>query len=1031
MRPLKIEMSAFGPYKEKESIDFSKLAHHQLFVISGPTGAGKTTVFDAICFALYGTASGSDRQNISMLRSHFADDDVHTSVSFIFRLREKTYRVFRQLGHKKAGNKTATGEKYELYEILADNSEVPAVERQIVTEINKKLEQLIGLTEDQFKQIVMLPQGEFRKLLTSETENKEAILRRLFKTEKYKQFNLILQEKRDHLLRQFTEEKKMLNHFMDQVTAVTEVREGSPLALLLQQETYNSGQVVEALLSEWEFLCDKERTERQAYETAQQSYENQLAVLNESINLNEKFVQKEQKEASLQQLLKQTDNYKQKETTLEAANEAAKIMPYETQLKERKTELTSYIIKQKDLEEKNVQVKKLYEQAVEMYEKEVMQEGEREKLKREVDRLESFLPIVEQMAKNEKRLEEQRKQIEQNRVTVEGINKKISENERQLDAKKHAIESAEAQLKSLGKIEEKLHALREKYHVVNEFHKIHDQAMESKGKLNRAQTIFTEEKEKYNQLESVWFNQQAVVLASHLHDGEACPVCGSSDHPNKATNNGASITKEQIEEKKQYMEKLEQRLKKIEQSHFELEGRWKMYKQKMDEYELSIKHLDETKATIKQEGQQLKDTIDKLKLLEKEYDTNRKAIGALEEDIKVQRKKKEELDQKYAEINAIYRSETSLFIADKKEIPEEIQQIDRLRSYLQKTRSTVLQKEEQFKRAETNMRETEKEHLSVTQSIQYMKEMIQDAQKKVTELEETFQSQLARASFETVEDYESAKLQEDDRNQLQQEIQAYYDQKSLVEHQLEELNNLLQHKQKVDTTVLKTEVEQLKTTYEHAFEKLQKTKHQSERVHELKENIEELSTRVKGIEEEVVVVEDVYDAIRGQNNLKISFERYLQIDYLDQITQAANERFHSLTNGQYYLIRSERQETHGRQSGLAIDVYDAYTGLTRDVKTLSGGEKFIASLCLALGMSDVIQSFQGGVSIETMFIDEGFGSLDDESLQKAIDALVQLQQSGRMIGVISHVEELKSIFPAMLEVTKTKEGYSKTAFKIK
>ena len=139
MRPLKIEMSAFGPYKEKESIDFSKLAHHQLFVISGPTGAGKTTVFDAICFALYGTASGSDRQNISMLRSHFADDDVHTSVTFIFRLRDKTYRVFRQLGHKKAGNKTATGEKYELYEILADNSEVPAVERQIVTEINKNL----------------------------------------------------------------------------------------------------------------------------------------------------------------------------------------------------------------------------------------------------------------------------------------------------------------------------------------------------------------------------------------------------------------------------------------------------------------------------------------------------------------------------------------------------------------------------------------------------------------------------------------------------------------------------------------------------------------------------------------------------------------------------------------------------------------------------------------------------------------------------------------------------------------------------
>src|SRR5699024_6229347 len=156
---------------------------------------------------------------------------------------------------------------------------------------------------------------------------------------------------------------------------------------------------------------------------------------------------------------------------------------------------------------------------------------------------------------------------------------------------------------------------------------------------------------------------------------------------------------------------------------------------------------------------------------------------------------------------------------------------------------------------------------------------------------------------------------------------------------------------------------------------------------------------------------ELYDVIREQNAKKISFERYLQIDYLEQITHAANERFRLLTNGQFHLIRSDRQEAYGKQSGLAIDVYDAYTGQTRDVKTLSGGEKFIASLCLALGMSDVIQSFQGSISIDTMFIDEGFGSLDEESLHKSIDALVSLQQTGRMIGVISHVEELKTMVP--------------------
>ncbi len=197
------------------------------------------------------------------------------------------------------------------------------------------------------------------------------------------------------------------------------------------------------------------------------------------------------------------------------------------------------------------------------------------------------------------------------------------------------------------------------------------------------------------------------------------------------------------------------------------------------------------------------------------------------------------------------------------------------------------------------------------------------------------------------------------------------------------------------------------------------------------DKITEAEKRVRESERQLAVLSDLYDVIRGQNQHKVSFERYLQIEYLEQIIEAANLRLKKLSNGQYDLIRSDRQETHGRQSGLALDIYDAYTGQTRDVKTLSGGEKFNASLCLALGMSDVIQSFQGNISIETMFIDEGFGTLDEEALNKAIDTLVDLQQSGRMIGVISHVQELKSIFPAILEVKKTKEGHSQAQFILK
>src|SRR5690625_5260062 len=196
-------------------------------------------------------------------------------------------------------------------------------------------------------------------------------------------------------------------------------------------------------------------------------------------------------------------------------------------------------------------------------------------------------------------------------------------------------------------------------------------------------------------------------------------------------------------------------------------------------------------------------------------------------------------------------------------------------------------------------------------------------------------------------------------------------------------------------------------------------------------NLQDIWKRSEKLEQKLSLVVELHDTVRGQNEQKISLERFLQIDFLEQIMQAANVRFYDLSNGQYRLLRSDRQESRGRQSGLSIDVYDTYTSQTRDVKTLSGGEKFIASLCLALGMSDVIQSFQGSISMDTMFIDEGFGSLDEESLHKSIDALISLQETGRTIGVISHVEELKTIFPAMLEVNKTKEGYSETRFVLK
>src|SRR5699024_9491997 len=251
---------AFGPYKDKEEIDFTELGEHNLFVISGKTGSGKTTIFDGISFALYGSASGEDRDTVLMLRSQFADDNLHTAVEFIFELKRR--------------KKTKTGEKYEFFEIK-DDGEIPKVDRQIVSEINKKIEDLIGLTQEQFKQIVMLPQGEFRKFLTSETENKEAILRRLFKTEPYQNIEYRLKEKQDELKEVYNKDAQQLESLTKNIVATLPERENSHLFQLLQEESYNTYQVLEELVSESEYYRKKLIQDEKNYQETQKNLNKQ------------------------------------------------------------------------------------------------------------------------------------------------------------------------------------------------------------------------------------------------------------------------------------------------------------------------------------------------------------------------------------------------------------------------------------------------------------------------------------------------------------------------------------------------------------------------------------------------------------------------------------------------------------------------------------------------------------------------------------------------------------------------------------
>jgi len=1031
LKPLKLKLTAFGPYKDTETIDFTNLKDHHLFVISGATGAGKTTIFDGICFALYGAASGTDRDNSIMLRSHFADDDTHTAVELTFELNGRSYRVLRQLGHVKKGNKSKTGDKYEFVEQLEDGIEVPRVDRQIVSEINEKLEAIIGLTQDQFKQIVMLPQGEFRKLLTSETENKEQILRKLFKTERYKAMNSILKTKKEDVNNRFLSEKQMLEHHIQSIRTAIERRENSPLFMLLDQEFYNVEQILSGLQEEIIYLQTEITENEKSYTRALKQFEQEQTHLHEAISVNKQFASLADKKRDLEQLNAQKLLFTEKENQVTMAERALQLEPYERQLVERRQECKEQERYVHKAVEQFENAKTKYTQVHQAYLEEEKRETERDKLKRDVERFTQFLPTVKAIDETKQTLEILTKTITSLTNDLSEITTSITTKEQETENLKKAILEKEAKISERTKKQEERHQLRTQYKVFDNYLKLRKQYEQVAAKLTENERIFKQADTYYQTCEASWIQNQAAIMASHMHDGDACPVCGSTSHPEKAGFGTDAISKEVLDKAKADLEKKRDIYQSVLVDYRSLNNQLKNQAEEVAHYDVALENLAEETNIILKHGKKLNHEITELDKLADKITSNKTEREKLETDIKQARVKKEQFEKELSENQTEFNRLDATFQERLRQIPEDIQDLRSLQTKITETETVKNNLEKQWKKIQEQLQQTDKDKTTAELNVENGKKELVKLSNIVAKMETDFTRKLIDASFETEQLYKQAKLSAEARENLEQQIEQYKQQIITLNKQIEELTAELTGKEKANIGKLEKKVNDLKIAYESAFERLNASKQTKTKAMTIKESIGNVQSTIASLEKELAVISDLYDVLRGQNMKKISFERYLQIDYLDQITAAANERFKTLTNGQFYLIRSNRQETHGRQSGLAIDVYDAYTGQTRDVKTLSGGEKFIASLCLALGMSDVIQSFQGSIRVDTMFIDEGFGSLDEESLHKSIDALISLQQTGRMIGVISHVEELKTIFPAMLEVTKTKEGYSKTRFLLK
>lgn len=1014
MRPLSLKMTAFGPYREQETIEFSQLGGHTLFVIAGPTGAGKTSIFDALSFALFGTGSGEDRQDTRMLRSDFAPDDLHTAVELTFSVRGRTIRIFRQMAHIKAGNKTATGEKYELVEVTPDG-EIPLVERYTVREINIKLMELVGMTAEQFHQIVMLPQGEFRKFLTSSTDQKELILRKLFRTERFQKMTDYLREKRQQLVDVSAQHRAVQGMLVSQAAGLF------PDEPVFMQQEVNLYQIETALQKGMEETTAHHTTSKEHEENAWSLFQVEQKQLQQLEWLAAKQARLQELIKKHQTLLNQQTLMEKVQVRMEAAGRAAAITHLHLAKEKVATELLEKRTHVERLRTKLTQTTETFTQLETTYQELKGQEDARQETRQEIERLQDRMGQLEKLEQLVKQEQQLAASVSQKQQTYHKLQQTVQEKEQRLQYLLDQYQELHTESHALPEVKEAYQFLREQIQLVDRYH---EQVRERKAlveQLENADTAQQQAARDWQAFQAEQANQLALRLVDHLHDGKPCPVCGSTEHPQPARPTmdpgagDARVLEQRLEQAKGKalrltveLERLDRDLHGFQESHPELADNRQKLVEEQEQKAQQIRVLEDKRnqaETCIKEGKPLRQEVNELKKVLPEHEQQLASVSEQWQQLKGQ------LEVLQAAQNGMGLEETRQLVASK---TTEL--------------NTMLTHWQQTERAYGEVRDR---YQSLTQQVNWEKEQLKRVESDAAQRETEWTQALTEQQFLTEEHYRQAVLPSGEVARYQQELREYehHVQQVTTERQLLE-QELQGYSEDGSLEAQKERVSHVKEQWERHKEATQQLAGKLETTARLQEQFLQLKEKVGDTESNLATTTALYDALRGQNAKKLSFERYMLIAYLEQITEAANQRLQSLSGGQFRLVRSDRQESHGKQSGLQLDVYDGYTGQFRDVKSLSGGEKFHASLSLALGMADVMQEMNGGIQIETMFIDEGFGSLDEESLQKAIDALVQLQRTGRLIGVISHVKELQAAIPAQLRVQKSASGTSTTSFQI-
>ena len=923
MKPLKLTMSAFGSYAGKNVIDFTG-QQQGIFLITGDTGAGKTTIFDAITYALYNQTSGGER-NGNMMRSQYAQPEAETYVELEFLYRGQTYRVRRNPDYKitktlKNGKIREQKVPHSVELTLPDGTVFP--EKKNATDA--KIIEILGLTADQFSQIVMIAQGDFLKLLYTKSDERKMIFSKLFRTDIYWKIQENLRRKSMEMDERIQENDRAFE------------QEKSRIILLPESEELPLDELVERLR---ERLKDalKEQNLRRA----------NVEELNKKITkyeeINKLFVSLEKIRQTGKELEARQAESKERRQQIENALKADKVLVAEQQ----------NLRQQQEVEQSAQAIAKMTETLAndqEMFETLKTQQQEAEaKQKREAADIQKKMLALEQSFPSYEALQNARSEEQQA--------KKVWED--------------------LGKIsEESFHKKKAGIAALKEQQKRQEQVVEQ-TKKNWEQTSLSasESAKHYEHMYEAFLKEQAGILAENLSAGCPCPVCGSTVHPDPAKLSDHAVTELEVEQAKKTRAAAEEK-RDLAYAAFEAE---KTEKQKL------------AQAVEKEEADfVLAQTIAKQQ--RKEAEQNYVSLQKTAEQIR-----EKLVYPSLAEAKKQYAAMQKALEAAEQEIAKKRQKVSELAEAMNTLKGQKLAEEENQKTAKKLAAKTEKEYAKL----------------------------LEKSGFVSEETYHLAILPERGRSKLEREEKEYESQCLRQQSEQKLLEKQVSGKTYTDTTELNERLKVEKQALKEAEKTYMELHTAYENDRSVLQNCAVYLEKGKNLESEDQVIKSLSKTANGRlsGSAKIDFETYIQRQYFKQIIHEANKRLLTMSNHQFILKLKEEANT-GRKTneGLDLSVYSLVTDSERDVKTLSGGESFLAALAMALGLSDIVERSAGAIRPDMMFIDEGFGSLDAQSRQQAIEVLGELAGDSRMVGIISHVTELKEQIDHKLVVSRTDKG---------